>query len=99
MIPKPVKKEKAPYRIPRRSKKRAAQERKYLKMRKIFLEGKRCAVFPHLPATEVHHVRGRIGVRLLDENYWLAVSREGHVFIEENPRVAYEKGWSILRTL
>ena len=99
MIPKPVKKEKKPRRYIRvRSKKRAAQERKYRQRVKEWIEGKRCAVFPELRATQCHHQKGRIGDLLLNEDFWLPVSGAGHVFIHQYPKVAYEKGWSILRT-
>jgi hypothetical protein len=79
------------------SKKRAKQLREYKKLRKEFLKDKMCAVYPQLKATDVHHRRGRIAY-LLDQSTWLAVSRQGHTYIEEHPKEAYEKGWSELRT-
>ena len=78
------------------SKKRAEQLKEYAKLRKEFLRGKMCAVYPHLKATDIHHKRGRVGY-LLDTSTWLAVSRLGHIYIEEHPKEAYEKGWSELR--
>jgi len=61
-----------------------------------FLEGKRCPITGGI-ATEVHHMKGREGVMLLDTKYWLAVSREGHVKIELNPEWAKEMGFSVSR--
>lgn len=65
---------------------------------KLFIEGKKCAVFPDQPATEVHHKKGRATIELLlDKKHWLAVSREGHIKIELNPEWAKEKGFSASR--
>src|SRR5687768_15372187 len=61
----------------------------YNSKRKIWIKGKRCAVFPDRPATQVHHMQGRVGYAdewarenniplLLDERFWLPVSDEGH---------------------
>lgn len=71
----------------------AKKLREYAKKRKAFLDGKRCAVFPHLEATEIHHVRGRLGPLLLDERHWLAVSRAGHLWIDAFRDEARAKGW------
>lgn len=48
-------------------------------------------------ATEVHHKKGRIGKLLNDTDYFLAVCRKDHVFIENNPLWAKQKGYSINR--
>jgi hypothetical protein len=48
-------------------------------------------------ATEIHHKRGRFGSRLNQEEFWLAVSREGHDWIHANPKEAYEKGYLLPR--
>lgn len=71
----------------------AKKLREYYKLRKPFLEGKRCAVFPHLTATDVHHVRGRAGSLLLDTRYWLPVSRAGHYWIDTHRNEARARGW------
>lgn len=58
------------------------------------------------PTTDIHHKRKRRGFAdewakennislLIDERFWLAVSREGHKKIEDNPTWAYEMGYSI----
>lgn len=86
--------------IRHRSEKRSKQERVYTAKRIEFLsrkENKFCAVFPKQLATEVHHKKGRIGSLLTDEKFFLAVSREGHKFVEENPEIAKKKGWSLSR--
>lgn len=70
---------------------------RYRTLRKKFLElNPRCAVYPHLPATEIHHKKGR-GIYLNDVSTWLAVSRQGHRKIEENPEWAKEMGFSLPR--
>jgi hypothetical protein len=93
--------------INRVSKKRQVQELQYAADRIIFLakpENKICPI-TRQPTTEIHHVRKRRGFAdewarlnniplLLDQRYWLAVSRIGHQKIEENPTWAYEKGYS-----
>lgn len=89
-----------PVKIPRRSKKRLAEEAQYSKDRREFLdrpENMFCAVFPWKRATQVHHKMGRIGPLLLDQRYWLAVSDEGHKKIEANPAWARENNFSLDR--
>ena len=80
------------YKIRKLSKKRAAQNRIYLKKAKEFIKDKFCPV-TGTQATEVHHINGRIGDLLTDEQYWLAVSTEGHRWIHENVNEARKKGW------
>lgn len=79
----------------------------YLRQKVKFLKGKKCAVMPHLDAVDVHHIAGR-GIDsyydewaqerniclLLDERFWLAVSREGHAEIERRPAWARRMGFS-----
>ncbi len=85
--------------IRKRSLKRAAQEREYAKLRKVYL-------FTHptcevggcgCQATEIHHRKGRIGDLLTDETYFLAVCRSHHNYIELHPEEAKEKGYSLSR--
>lgn len=47
--------------------------------------------------TDIHHKKGRIGSLYLDKKYWIALSREGHKFVEENPKWAKENGYSLNR--
>jgi hypothetical protein len=48
-------------------------------------------------ATEVHHKRGRVGKFYLDVSTWLAVSREGHQWIERHRAAARDRGWHLSR--
>ncbi len=82
------------------SDKMAAALVEYHKKRKLFLlEYPDCAVFPGQPATQCHHMKGRATIELLlDENFWLPVSDEGHRKIELNPIWARDKGYSVSRT-
>ncbi len=79
------------------SNKRGIQNEEYLRKRKLFLiklENRRCPVTKD-PTTEIHHINGRTNDRLLDEDYWLAVSEAGHKWIHNNPEKARKKGWLI----
>lgn len=69
----------------------------YVAKKKVWIKGKRCAVHPKLPAVDIHHMKGRVGKLLLDERYWLPVSRKGHIKIENNPLWAKEMGYSDYR--
>ena len=83
----------------RRSKKGQKEDRQYLIKRLQFLaqpRNQRCPITGQM-TTEIHHKKGRVGKLLLDQNYWLAVSREGHRKIEENPEWAKEMGYSVSR--
>jgi hypothetical protein len=80
------------------SKKRSKEVAEYRNKKKKFLsENPRCAVFPKLMAIDIHHIRGKIGSRFLDERYWLAVSREGHNWIHDNEEEASKQGWYLSR--
>ena len=88
--------------LKRRSKKRAAQEREYAQRRQRYLEDHwRCQARACRDcrswASEIHHQRGRVGARLLDERYWLAVCRPCHQWIEEHPAEARGRGWTLSR--
>ena len=90
---------KKPKPIPKISKKREKESREYTIKRLKFLaqpENHRCPVTGER-ATEIHHKAGRTGSLYLDENNWLAVSRNGHRKIEENPEWAKENGYSLNR--
>ena len=79
----------------------------YVRKKARWIKGKRCAVMPHLPAVDVHHSAGR-GIHayydewaqergiclLLDERFWVPVSREGHIEIENRPSWAKKMGFS-----
>jgi len=81
------------------SDKRKIENAKYLVLRIEFLgkpENQKCPINGK-PTTDVHHMKGRIGDLLLDTRYWVALSREGHKFVEENPEWAKENGYSLNR--
>jgi hypothetical protein len=88
-------------RIPRVSARRAARLGEYAHAKRLFLAELRnwyCPVMLHLmrrgvPTTDIHHKRGRIGALLMDQRYWLAVSRRGHTWIHDNPDAARSLGW------
>lgn len=96
--------------LPKVSKKRAVENAKYTVAKIQFMskpENKVCPVTSQ-PTTDIHHKSGRVGFAdqwarinnitlLLDARFWLAVSREGHRQIEENPTWAKEMGYSINR--
>lgn len=85
----------------------AALMRIYIPKAKKFVKGKMCAVLKNVPATEVHHSAGRSIESfydewaqernlclLLDERFWIPVSREGHIEIENRPDWAKLMGYS-----
>ena len=86
------------------SKKRARENREYLKRRKAFLETKRiCYAGPfldhwgvphdcHIAAKDVHHRAGRLGGNFLDESTWLPVCRPCHDWIHSHPKEARQLG-------
>lgn len=86
-----------PVKIKPISKKLAKERKTYKELRLEFLDKPGnlfCAVYPDLRATEVHHMIGREGKRLNDTKYWLAVSRQGHEWIENFPELAKQRGYS-----
>lgn len=82
----------------------------YSKLRIEFLslpENQICPITKQ-QTTDVHHKKGRKGFAddwarenniplIIDVRFFLAVSREGHDKIENNPEWAYENGFSIRR--
>jgi len=92
----PVKKQ---YSIPKVSEKRKIDNLKYSAQRIVFLgkpENKICPI-TGWPTTDIHHKKGRIGDLFLDERHWVALSREGHQYVEDNPEWAKENGFSLDR--
>lgn len=92
--------------IPQFSKKRAVENAKYTAQRIVFMGKPDNQICPinGTQTTDVHHVMKRIGFAdswariqniplLLDERFWLAVSREGHNWIHDNPKEAKELGY------
>lgn len=99
-IDKTLKKEVKIYevsKIPTRSKKRIAQEKIYSQLRKAFLNKNSICPITGEKTTDIHHMKGRIGELLINTRYWLAVSREAHILIEQNPEWAKKQGYSLSR--
>lgn len=76
------------------SKSRAAQMREYAKLKKEFLaKHKKCAIWPHKKATDLHHSKGRRGKLLLDQRYWIPLCREMHSWVHSHPGEARTMSW------
>ena len=92
-----VVKPKKQYLIAKVSEKRKINNLKYSAQRIVFLgkpENKICPI-TKWPATEVHHKWcGKDRAKYyLDESTWMAVSRDGHNWIHDNPKEARELGY------
>lgn len=87
------------YSIPKVSEKRKIENLKYVAQRIVFLGKKENQICPITgkPTTDIHHQKGRVGSLFLDKTYWVALSREGHKQVEENPEWAKENGYSLDR--
>jgi len=82
--------------IPKVSKKRQVEQLQYQVLRTEFLskpENKICPITKQ-PTTDIHHKKGRVGSLFLDTRYWVALSREGHEFVEKHPEWAKQNGYS-----
>lgn len=95
--------------LPKRKKRKLAEDRQYDRQRKWFLarpDNSACPVAgkgfivdlagelrPHHRATTSVHHAWRRGIYYLEESTWLAVSAEGHRFIEDHPEVSRLQGW------
>lgn len=99
-----------PKKIPQFSKKRQELNKVYSEKRKIFLSKENNKICPitNMQTTDIHHKKGRIGYAdeyaiindiplLLDERFWVALSREGHRFVEDNTEWAKLNGYSVDR--
>jgi hypothetical protein len=88
---------KKPYKIKRRSDKRAEQEKEYSKGRIQFLIEHPVCEFNEScqrESTDVHHPEGRIGDLLTDFSKCKALCRGHHVWVELHPKEAKELGLS-----
>ena|SRR4028118_247453 len=83
------------------SKKRSAENRTYLLLRKKYLElNPYCAAKLEgcgVRASEIHHRAGRIGKLLTDSTRFLPVCHSCHQYITENSEEAIERGFSLKR--
>ena len=87
------------YKIKPISQKRQIENLKYQVLRTEFLgkpENQICPI-TNQPTTDIHHKKGRVGSLFLDTTFWIALSREGHRYVEENPEWAKENGYSLNR--
>lgn len=78
--------------IPARAKKRVAQEKSYSSGRKLFIEAHPICPVTGGQSTQIHHSAKREGEWLNLQRYWIAVSHEGHEWIEANKREAEKLG-------
>lgn len=70
------------------------RENIYKDLRVIYLNKyQKCEVNNSHKSTEIHHISGRNGDRLNDVSFFLAVCRDCHIYIHENPKEARAKGW------
>lgn len=72
-----------------------AEKSKYMKEHPICEAGVICN--KQNPSQDIHHKKGRIGSLLSDKKYFLAVCREDHEWIENNPKEAKKLGFSLNR--
>lgn len=81
------------------SSKQSKRLKEYNRLRLEFLNKNENQICPITggKTTEIHHKKGRIGKLLNDTRYWIALSREGHIKVELNPKWAKEYGYSLSR--
>lgn len=85
------------------SRKGAARQREYLKLREAVYERARglCEVNATPDCTgqceQVHHKQGRQGDRLTDLSKMVGICYNCHEYIGRNPALAYDRGWMIRR--
>lgn len=94
-VSKPVAREKKPHaKIKSRSKTGAKEDMEYNKRVKEWKKGKICAVCKTDKCEDNHHMKGRGGEMLMNEDFWLPVCRWCHTCLTDNPSFAYEHGYS-----
>jgi len=83
----------------RASKKRAADLKIYRAVAPSFLEDNprcQCPGPDGRPcpneATQIHHMKGRLGPLLTDVQWWMAVCQACHVYIEDHKKEARKRG-------
>lgn len=71
--------------------------REYNKLRDDFLKDNpycQASVMCHgLIATDIHHVRGKIGDKLTDTENFMSVCRQCHIWIHDNDKQARDLGF------
>lgn len=80
------------------AKRKQSAQRAYARKRKLWLFNKVCVpCFDQNTITlaaEIHHKKGRLGDRLLDDRHWIAVCRSCHDWITKNPAESMKRGYS-----
>lgn len=80
--------------IPAVSKRRQAQNRKYMKARDRFLKDHPyCGICEHNFSTQIHHKKHREGKLLLVEEFWIALCGTCHTWVHDQPERAREQGY------
>jgi hypothetical protein len=79
------------------SKKRAKQNKEYSRLRQEFLTTRPICDACGGKATEIHHKRGRLQARLLDQDYFAPLCQPCHQKVHLNPKWAYSIGLMIPR--
>jgi hypothetical protein len=76
---------------------RARQERRYRVLRVAWLRTHRECGRCSQRASEVHHMAGRDGYRLLETSKWIALCHSCHQWVTEHPTQAVDQGFSLRR--
>lgn len=84
------------YSIKKKSVKQSKKDREYSKVRNEWIVFHPYCARCSKESTDVHHKKGR-GIYLMAVEYWVAVCRECHTWIENNPNEAKSLGFSINR--
>ena len=90
--------------IPKRSPKKIKLDYNYSKVRMNFLsqhplcQAKIYGLCTNT-ATEIHHKKGREGELLINPEFFLSVCRQCHEWIENNPNLSKDLGFSISRII
>jgi len=78
--------------INNRSVRRRSQETTYGELRRAFLKEHRICPVTGQETTEIHHSAKREGNWLNLQRYWIALSADGHKWVEENKAEAEKHG-------
>ena len=80
------------------SKRRAKQNREYSILRKAYIaDHPQCEACNKRKSTEIHHKARRVGRTLCAVEYFMAVCRQCHNYIEANPAWARQHGYMVDR--
>lgn len=79
--------------------KRQEALKEYRKRRDAYFKEYPVCEFPDCTSTDItlHHMRGRIGILLIDIQYFKSLCGKHHRFVEENPETAQKLGLSMKR--